>query len=68
MSILFDQTDFSVVVKNRASPQNPREIRTCSTSAEIVLGPECRELLGNRHVDELIKRHAFGFDQLPGFF
>jgi hypothetical protein len=35
---------------------------------EIVLCPERRELLGNRYVDELIKRNAFRFGQLPGFF
>jgi hypothetical protein len=34
----------------------------------MVLSPERRELLGDRHVDELIKRNAFRFGQLSCFF
>jgi len=44
-----------------------RDIRTRSSRGEVVRGPECREFLRYRHVDQLVKCYPFSFNELTRF-
>jgi len=44
-----------------------RNVRSSSAFCNVTIGALGRELLSNRHVDELIEGHAFGFGRFAGF-
>jgi uncharacterized protein (TIGR03435 family) len=46
----------------------PRHIATLSVLAEVTFGPQGRQLLGHRDIDELVESHAFGFRNAARLF
>jgi len=49
-------------------PLRLRDIATLSALTEILLGPQGRQLLGDRDIDELVESYAFRFRNAAGLF
>ena len=70
-----DRSDYFVAGHRRVSasgafqkPLGLCDIAALASHAEVLFGPQGRQLLGHRDVDELIERHALGFGNAACLF